>query len=120
MANRIQKGLEDANVKLRSVASDVLGVSGHAMLEAIVEGEQYPFRLAEMARHRLRRKIPELGVALEGLTPDHHRFPLRQLLDHLEFLEGKISEVEHEIEQRMKPFEKAVVTLWVTSPEWMW
>ena len=70
MANRIQKVLEDANVKLGSVASDVLGVSGRAMLEAIVEGEQDPTRLAEMARRRLRKKIPELRVALEGRIRD--------------------------------------------------
>ena len=70
VANRIQKVLEDANVKLGSVASDVLGVSGRAMLEAIVEGEQDPTRLAEMARRRLRKKIPELRVALEGRIRD--------------------------------------------------
>ncbi len=115
VANRIQKVLEDANVKLGSVASDVLGVSGRAMLEAIVEGEQDPTRLAEMARHRLRKKIPELCVALEGRIRDHHRFLLKQLLDHLKFLESKISEVERQVEKCMGPFEKAV-TLWITIP----
>jgi len=115
VANRIQKVLEDANVKLGSVASDVLGVSGRAMLEAIVKGEQDSTRLAEMARHRLRKKIPELRVALEGRIRDHHRFLLKQLLDHLKFLEGKISEVERQIERCMAPFEKAV-TLWITIP----
>src|SRR2546426_4928973 len=115
VANRIQKVLEDANVKLGSVASDVLGVSGRAMLEAIVEGEQDPTRLAEMARHRLRKKIPELCVALEGRIRDHHRFLLKQLLDHLKFLESKISEVERRVEKCMGPFEKAV-TLWITIP----
>jgi transposase len=115
VANRIQKVLEDANVKLGSVASDVLGVSGRAMLEAIVEGEQDPTHLAEMARHRLRKKIPELCVALEGRIRDHHRFLLKQLLDHLKFLEGKISEVERQVEKCMGPFEKAV-TLCITIP----
>ncbi len=115
VANRIQKVLEDANVKLGSVASDVLGVSGRAMLEAIVEGEHDPTRLAQMARQRLRKKIPELRVALEGRVRDHHRFLLKQLLDHLKFLEEKIAEVERQIERCMVPFEKAV-TLWITIP----
>lgn len=117
VANRIQKVLENANVKLGSVASDVLEVSGRAMLEAIVEGERDPTRLAEMARRRLRQKIPRLRVALEGRIRDHHRFLLRQLLDHLKFLEGKISEVEGQIEKcmGMGPFAKAV-TLWTALP----
>ncbi len=68
-----------------------------------------------MARHHLRKKIPELRVALEGRIRDHHRFLLKQLLDHLQFLEGKISEVERQIENCMEPFEKAV-TLWTTIP----
>jgi transposase len=115
VANRIQKVLEDANLKLGSVASDVLGVSGRARLEAIGAGEQDPGRLAEMARRRLRQKIPELRVALEGRVRDHHRFLLRQRLDHLKFLEQKSAEVEQQIEKCLGPFEKAV-TLWITIP----
>ncbi len=91
--------LEDPNVELGSVASDVLGVSGRAMLEAIVKGEQDSTRLAEMARQRLRKKSPELRLALEGRIRDHHRFLLKQLLDHLKFLEGKIPDVEQQIER---------------------
>jgi transposase len=115
VANRMQKVLEDANVKLGSVASDVLGPSGRAMLEAIVKGEQDSTRLAGMARHRPRKKIPELRVALEGRIRDHPRFPLRQLLDRWKFLESKIREVEGQIEKCMVPFEKAVAP-WTTIP----
>jgi transposase len=114
VANRIQKVLEDANIKLGSVASDVLGVSGRATLEAFVKGEQDSTCLTEMA-HRLRKKIPELRLALEGRIRDHHRFLLKQLLDHLKFLEGKIREVEGQIEKRVEPLEKAG-TLRTTIP----
>jgi transposase len=81
VANRIQKVLEDANIKLASVATDVLGVSGRDMLEAIIAGEDDAAKLADMARKRLRQKLPELREALRGRVTDHHRFLLRLLLD---------------------------------------
>jgi transposase len=81
VANRIQKVLEDANIKLASVATDVLGVSGRDMLEAIIAGEHDTEKLANMARKRLRQKLPELKEALCGRVTDHHRFLLRLLLD---------------------------------------
>lgn len=115
VANRIQKVLEDANVKLASVASDILGASGRAMLEALVAGEQDAMRLAEMAKHRLREKLPQLERALEGRVREHHRFLLRQLLDELYFIEGKIRQVEQRLEQQMGSFQQAV-TLWQTIP----
>ena len=80
IANRIQKVLEDANIKLASVATDTLGASGRAMLEAIVNGEQDSQRLAELAQGKLRNKIPELQEALQGRVTAHHRFMLRELL----------------------------------------
>src|SRR6267154_2629238 len=83
IANRIQKVLEDANIKLASVATDTLGASGRAMLEAMVKGEQDSQRLAEMAQGKLRNKIPELQEALQGRVSRHHRFLLRELLDRL-------------------------------------
>ena len=83
IANRIQKVMEDANLKLASVATDALGASGRAMLKAILAGERDPARLAEMARGLLRRKIPALQLALEGHVSAHHRFLLQELLDHL-------------------------------------
>src|SRR5207302_7733701 len=75
-ANRIHKLLEDANIKLGAVAADVLGKSGRAMLQALLRGEQDPAKLAELARGRLRKKIPELKRALEGHCTEHHRFLL--------------------------------------------
>jgi transposase len=109
--NRIQKALEDANLKLASVATDALGASGRAMLEAIVAGQQDSERLAEMSKGLLRNKIPELRLALEGRVTDHHRFLLRQLLDHLKFTECKMAEIEAEIDRRLRPFEEEVARL---------
>src|SRR6266404_9765817 len=111
IANRIQKVLEDANIKLASVATDALGASGRAMLEAIVAGQHDSERLAEMAKGLLRNKIPELRQALEGRVTEHHRFLLRQLLDHLKFTESKMGEIEAEIDRRLRPFEEEVARL---------
>lgn len=111
IANRVQKVLEDANLKLASVASDPLGVSGRAILKAILAGEEDTERLAEMSKGILRNKIPELRLALEGRVTEHHRFLLQELLDHQEFLEKKLAEVEAEIERHMRPFEAEVERL---------
>jgi len=111
IANRIQKVLEDANIKLASVATDTLGASGRAMLEAIVNGEQDSQRLAEMAQGKLRNKIPELQEALQGRVSRHHRFLLRELLDHLYFVESKMRRIEQEIEERLSPFQSEVARL---------
>src|SRR6516162_2784410 len=111
IANRIQKVLEDANIKLGSVATDTLGASGRAMLEAIVSGEQDSQRLAEMSRGLLRNKIPQLQQALEGRVTEHHRFLLRELLDHLYFVESKMRRIEQEVEERLGPFQHEVVRL---------
>src|SRR5580698_3015728 len=111
IANRIQKVLEDANIKLASVATDALGASGRAILEAMLAGEQDAARLAEMSKGLLRNKIPELKLALEGRITEHHRFLLRQLYDHLRFTESKRSEIEREIDKRMLPFEDKVTRL---------
>jgi transposase len=104
VANRIQKVLEDANIKLGSVASDVLGVSGREMLQAIVAGEGDPEKLADLARRRLRAKIPELQLALRGRVTDHHRFLLRLLLEHVGHLEGLIAQLGARIEEVLAPF----------------
>jgi transposase len=90
VANRIQRILENANIKLASVATDVLGYSGRRMLEAMIEGQTNVEQLADLARTTLRRKIQQLRLALYGSLNQHHRFWLRQMMDHLEFLEGKI------------------------------
>jgi transposase len=111
VANRIQKVLEDANIKLASVASDILGQSGRSMLAAMLQGESSAEKLAEMARGQLRKKLP----ALEGSIQEHHRFWLRQLLDHLNFLEAKIAQLEQEIVVRCRPYQE-VIARWDTIP----
>ncbi len=106
-ANRIQKVLEDANIKLASVATDVLGVSGRDMLEALIAGETDPAKLAELARKRLREKIPALRQALQGRVTDHHRFLLRLHLDHVTHLEELIGRLGVRIEEALAPFAEA-------------
>jgi transposase len=113
--NRIQKVLEDANVKLGSVASNALGVSGRLMIEAIIRGEYDPVKLADLARRRLRKKIPQLRRALHGGVTEHHRFLLRTQMDHLEHLERLIVEYSLRIEEALRPF-AAMLTLLVTIP----
>ena len=102
-ANRLQKVLEDANVKLASVASDVLGVSGRDILRAMIEGKQAPAEMAELARGTLRRKIPALAEALKGGANDHHRFMLKALLEQVEHVERQIAAFDQRIEAVMPP-----------------
>jgi transposase len=104
VANRIQKVLEDANIKLASVATDVLGVSGRAMLEAMIAGESDPALLADLAKRRLRAKLPQLRQALLGKVTDHHRFLLRMLLEQVDSLQGLIASYSERIEEEMAPF----------------
>jgi transposase len=111
VANRIQKVLEDANIKLGDVASDVLGVSGRAMIRAIIDGQDDPERLAELARRSLRGKIPELKRALLGRVTEHHRFLLRALMDQIESLEGLVARYEARIDEAMKPYSAAAERL---------
>jgi transposase len=111
VANRIQKVLEDANIKLASVATDILGESGRDMLRALIAGETDPAKLADLARKRLRAKIPALRLALAGRVTEHHRFLLQLHLDQLEQLEGLIARLGARIEQEMVPFAEAVKDL---------
>jgi transposase len=115
VGNRLRKVLEDANIKLDSVASDTLGVSGREMILALVRGQSDPSELAELARGRLRAKLPELEKALEGQVTKHHRFLLGELMRQLAFLEGQVVRFEKEIEQQMPPFEWAAGLL-MTMP----
>jgi transposase len=108
-ANRIHKVLEDANIKLASVASDVLGVSGRDMLRAIIKGEMTPAQMAELARMQLRKKIPQLTDALDGKVTPHHRFMLGRALDQVEHLEKQIGEFDQRIEAVMSPLELKAV-----------
>ncbi|HMF37361.1 MAG TPA: IS110 family transposase [Isosphaeraceae bacterium] len=111
VANRIQKVLEDANIKLGDVASDVLGASGRAMIQAIIAGEDDPGHLAELAKRRLRGKIPALRQALHGRVTEHHRFLLQALLDQIASLEGLIARFDPRIEEAMAPFAAAAERL---------
>jgi transposase len=101
---RVQKTLEDAGIKLDSVASDVLGVSGRAMLAALVAGERDPEVLAELARGKLRRKLPELRRALHGHFGDHHALLVGLALEHLEHLERAIAQLDARVDQVIAPF----------------
>jgi len=109
--NRIQKVLEGANIKLSSVARDVVGVSGRAMLEALIAGEADAQALAGLAKGRLRSKRVELEGALRGLVGPHQRFLLQSQLRHLDFLDQEIAHLSEEIAQRMRPFEDALQRL---------
>jgi len=112
VANGIQKVLEDANIKLGSVASDVLGVSGRDMLRAIIAGEDDPQVLAERARGKLRDKIPQLRLALHGRVTEHHRFLLQLLLEEVEQHEAWVARLSERIAQVLPaPFAEAVQRL---------
>jgi transposase len=115
IANRIQRLLEQCNVKLASVASDVLGVSGQAMLRALAAGETNPQRMADLAKKQLRKKIPALQLALEGCLLPHHRFLLSDMLEELDHIGSKIARLEQAIEEQMRPYQKAV-DAWMTVP----
>lgn len=104
--NRVQKVLEDANVKLASVATNVMGVSGRQMLAAIIAGVEDVQALAELAKGRLRAKIPELERALSGRVRDSHRLLLRLHLEHIDDLNRKIERLNGEIDQQMGPFDE--------------
>ena len=104
-ANRLHKVLEDAGIKLSSVASDILGVSGRAMIEALIDGQGDPEALAELARGRLRAKLPALREALNGRFTGHHARLAAHILDHLDYLERTIETLSEEIEEQIGPFE---------------
>jgi transposase len=109
--NRLQKVLEGANIKLAAVATDIMGASGREMLAALVSGTSAAMTLAQLARGRLREKIPQLEQALAGQFDAHHRFLVAQQLAHIDFLDAVIERVSAEIAERMRPFEDAVALL---------
>jgi transposase len=110
-ANRLHKALEDAGIKLATVASDILGVSGRAMLEALVHGTTDADVLAELARGRLRTKLPALRAALTGRFRAHHAFLVGQILAHLDYLDEAITELTTRIAELLAPFEPMVAKL---------
>jgi transposase len=102
--NRIQKLLETANIKLGSVVSDVLGVSGRAMLRALVAGERDPMVLAKLAKGSLIPKVNKLAESLHGRFTEHHAFLLGQLLRHIEHLDESISLCDERITDVSRPY----------------
>lgn len=102
--NRLLKLLETANIKLASVATDVFGVSGLLMLHALVEGKATAQEMAELAKKQLRKKIPELELALEGKVEEHHRFLLRVQLRRLQAVEEDLGILEQRIQEKLKPY----------------
>jgi len=111
VANRIHKVLEDTNVKVGLVATDVLGVSGRKMIKALIDGETDTAKMSDMARGRLRNKMELLEQALVGKVTEHHRFLLKALMDHLTYLESQIERFNQRIEEAARPFEKAITAL---------
>ena len=108
LVNRVQKVLESANIKLASVATDVMGVSGRAMLAAIINDQARPEEMAELAKGRMREKREELAKALEGRVKAHHRFVLTELLCQIDNFDETIARFDQEIETYCRPFEEAV------------
>jgi transposase len=111
LVNRVQKVLESANIKLASVATDVLGVSGRAILQALIAGESAPGAMAELAKGRLRTKREQLSQALEGRVQAHYRFVLTELLGQIDSLEDTIGRFNEQIEAYRAPFAAAVELL---------
>jgi len=111
VVNRVHKTLEGANIKLSSVASDLMGKSGRRMLAALAAGTTDAGALADLAKDKLRKKLPELERALAGRMGEHQRFLLQQQLAHIEFLEQAIAQVSAEIQERLRPFEAELARL---------
>ena len=116
ISNRIQKVLEDANIKLASVASDVLGASGRLMLRAIMGGNTDSHWLADLSKGRLREKIPQLRKALEGQVTGHHRLLLQRYWEQYQFLERQLTKIDAEISRRMKYTAEELAQLKASSP----
>jgi len=108
---RIQKTLEDANIKLDSVISDVAGLSGRRMLEALIEGQADAAALAALAHGRIRATAAEPEAALRGRVTAHHRFMLRLHLDHLDAVDAAIARIDKEVDGNVEPFRTAVEML---------
>ena len=106
---RIQKTLEEANIKLDTVISDILGVSGRRMIEAMIEGVRNPFKLAELADRRIKASPKALYDALHGRLTDHHRFMLRLYLRQYDALAGAIAEIDQEIDAAIERMDAVVV-----------
>ncbi|MGV7724270.1 IS110 family transposase [Mycobacterium kansasii] len=114
---RLETLLEDTGIKLSSVACEITGVSGRAMLEALIAGQRDPAILADMAKRQLRKKIPALTEALQGRFNDHHAFMVRLYLDRIDAHEADIARLDARIEEAIAPF-RAIRELLVSIPGW--
>ena len=108
---RLQKTLEDANIKLDSVISDVIGLSGRAMIEALIAGESDPERLAQLAHRRIKAPPEALREALRGRVTRHHRFLLRLHLQQIDAINAAIGEIDQEVDAQIEPFRTAIQLL---------
>jgi len=108
---RLQKTLEDANIKLDSVISDVMGLSGRKMIEALIAGESDPERLAQLAHRRIKATPVMLGEALRGRVTRHHRFLLRLHLQQIDAINAAIEQIDQEVDQLVEPFHTTVLLL---------
>jgi transposase len=109
--NRLLKLLETANIKLAGVASDVFGVSGRGMLRALIAGQASPQEMAQLARGRLRRKLPELERALDGSVQEHHRFLLARQLQRIEAIEADLTALDARLRERLAPYQLSLALL---------
>jgi transposase len=109
--NRLQKVLEGANIKLGSVVSDINGVSSRQMLRSMINGEDDTDKLVLFAKGKMKGKTEELKRSLKGLMGKHQRMILSQMLDHIDYLDNLIHNLDEEIKERMRPFEKEVAAL---------
>ncbi len=114
---RLEKLLEDAGIKLSAVASNIVGVSGRAMLEALIGGQRDPAVLADLAKQRLRHKIPALTEALRGRFSEHHAFMARLYLDRIDAHSADIAHLDARIEAAIQPFQP-VRELLMSIPGW--
>jgi transposase len=108
---RLQKTLEDANIKLDSVITDITGLSGRRMIEALIGGETDPQALAALAHRRIKATSAELEAALRGRVTKHHRFALRLLLQHIDAIDAAITEIDQEVDANIEPFRTAITIL---------
>lgn len=111
VVNRLHKTLEQGNIKLSSVTSDLMGVSGRLMVKALSAGEEDAERLADLARGRLKAKRAELVASLEGRLSEHQRWTLRRLWGQMEFLEGEVAAYDERLEELLRPFASALERL---------
>jgi len=108
LVNRVHKALESANIKLTSVATDAMGVSGRAILAELIQGQATPEQMADLAKGRLRTKRDDLTKALEGRVKPHHRFVLTELLCQIDNLDEALARFDEQIQEYCRPFEEAV------------